>query len=118
LTFINAKDSLEWEPGAALPDDRMETLEAFHNHGIRTWVSLEPTIDPVQSLQLIRATYKFVDLYKIGKLNYHPLSKIIDWKKYTEEAVRLVMSCGRDYIVKDDLAPFIPAGLPQISKQI
>ena len=30
---------------AALPGDRIETLTAFHDRGIFTWVSLEPTVD-------------------------------------------------------------------------
>jgi len=116
MTFINVKDSLEWEPGAALPEDRMSTLEQFYRKGITTWVSLEPTIDPKQSLEIIRQTYHYVDLYKIGKLNYHPLSKTIDWKKYTAQAVELVSGFGRDYIVKDDLAQFVPPGMPQRTK--
>ena len=68
LTFTDAKRSLEWEPSAALPDERIEVLNIAHAKGIRTWVSLEPVIDPEQTLQLIRITHKFVDLFKVGKL--------------------------------------------------
>lgn len=57
LTFINDSDSLEWEPGAALPGDRIEALKEAHEHGIMTWASLEPVIDPEQTLALIDATH-------------------------------------------------------------
>jgi len=113
MTFIDNKKSLQWEPGATLPNERMETIEKFYNAGIETWVSLEPTIDPAQSLEIIKQTNKFVDLYKIGKLNYHPLSKTIDWQKYTTDATQLVLSFDRHYLVKDDLKIFIPHELPQ-----
>lgn len=116
MTFIDKSKSLQWEPGATLPDERMETAYAFYDTGVYTWVSLEPTIDPAQSLEIIRQTWKYVDLYKIGKLNYHPLAKTINWQKYTIEAIELVSGLGRDYLVKDDLKHFIPPGLPQDSR--
>lgn len=113
LTFLDNADSLKWEPGAALPQDRIDTLRAFHAAGIPTWVSLEPCINPKQSLEIIHETYQFVGLYKVGKLNYHQAGKLIDWADYTDKAVRLLTSLGRDYIVKDDLAQFVPPGFPQ-----
>ena len=116
MTFVDHKKSIQWEPGSALPEERMEVIEKFYNSGIETWISLEPTIDPEQSLEIIRKTHNFVDLYKIGKLNYHPLGKTIDWKKYTEEATQLVLSYDRNYLVKNDLKSFIPHGLPQDSR--
>jgi hypothetical protein len=36
LTFDNDADSKKWEPGAALPGDRIAALEEAHNRGIRT----------------------------------------------------------------------------------
>jgi len=113
LTFTNLADSLKWEPYAATPRDRIATLIAFHDAGIPTWASLEPCIDPEQSLELIRLTHKFVSLYKVGRLNYHPLGATTDWAAYTAAAVHLVTDLGRDYIVKDDLAHFVPRGFPQ-----
>jgi len=43
LTFIDRGDSLKWEPGAALPDERMLALKEAKKRGIKTWVSLEPS---------------------------------------------------------------------------
>ena len=63
------------EPGAALPQDRIEALKEAHNRGIRTWAVLEPVLDPQQSLHLIELTYPFVSYYIVGKLNHFPKEK-------------------------------------------
>ncbi|MHB9110419.1 MAG: radical SAM protein, partial [Armatimonadota bacterium] len=41
LTCISPSNSEKWEPGAALPSDRITALREFHKAGIPTWVSLE-----------------------------------------------------------------------------
>ncbi len=82
LTTDDPRESIEWEPGAALPADRIESLRLAHDNKIKTWVSFEPVINPAAVLRLIGETYTFVDLYKIGKLNYHPHAKTIDWQKF------------------------------------
>ena len=107
---------MTWEPGAALPGDRIVTIEAFHDAGIETWVSLEPVLDPDTALQIIRRTHEFVDLYKVGKLNYentlpgHLRSLVdhIDWRAFGIAAVDLLRSLGKSYYVKKDLAAFLP----------
>lgn len=104
LTMDNAADSQEFEPGAAFPDERMRTLEAAHAYGIPTWVSMEPVIDPAQTLNLIRETAGFVDLYKVGRWNYDKRANAIDWKAFGEEAVALLTALGKPYYVKHDLA--------------
>ena len=71
LTFDNDEDSLKWEPGGALPADRLSMLRELHNQGITTWASFEPVVIPEQSLTLLSmvATLGYVDHVKIGKLN-------------------------------------------------
>lgn len=95
LTFLDPVASAQWEPGAALPDDRIETIRRFHAAGIPTWVSLEPVIMPEVTLEIIRRTHPFVVHYKIGRLNYHPHAKTINWAKFAKEAVELLDSLGR-----------------------
>ena len=70
LTFLDARRARVWEPGGAAPDDRLEALRRFHERGVPTWVSLEPVLDPDETLAIIRATRPFVDLFRVGKLNY------------------------------------------------
>jgi DNA repair photolyase len=47
LTLLDEKESLEYEPNAALPRERIEVLKKLHNEGIKTWVSFEPVIRPL-----------------------------------------------------------------------
>lgn len=109
LTFINPEDSKKWEPNAALPEDRMRTLLAFHEAGIHTWVSLEPVIDPEQTLELIRQTHLFVDLYKVGKLNY--AKSDVDWRMFGTRALKTLQQLDKKYYIKADLAKHLD-GIP------
>lgn len=106
LTTLSPKDSLEWEPHAALPDDRMATLEAFHKRGIYTWVSLEPVIRPEWTFEIIRQTYRYVDQFKVGRMNYVPTP--IDWRRFGLEVTELLETLGCNYYLKEDLRKFLP----------
>jgi hypothetical protein len=64
LTSLDERFSRKWERSAAPPSDRIDALKAFHERGIFTWVSLEPTLDVEASLAIVEATHAFVDLYK------------------------------------------------------
>jgi DNA repair photolyase len=75
LTSLDDRFSLRWERNAALPEDRLAALRAFHAAGIFTWVSLEPTLDIESSLAIVEATHSFVDLFKVGRVNYLPMTK-------------------------------------------
>lgn len=112
LTFSDPDRSKEWEPGAALPTDRIETLLAFKAMGVRTWASFEPVIDPSQSLEMIRLSLDAVDEYRLGKLNhYRGLDTSIDWVAYLSQAVGLLRVKGKPFYVKQDLreaAPSVP----------
>lgn len=108
LTFINHDRSLEYEPGAALPGDRIHALRKLHDQGVRTWASIEPVIDAGESLSVIQASLPFVDAYKVGKLNHQ--KSTIDWKTFCVQAIEMIRSAGRVLYVKDDLRLFAPAG--------
>lgn len=110
LTSLDDKFSKKWEPDAALPGDRLAALKHFHEKGIFTWVSLEPTLDTESSLEIIRATHQFVDLYKIGRVNYLPMTKTTDWKSYTYRIIELVNDMGVKHYIKKDLQSFLPDG--------
>lgn len=107
MTFLDDTRSQQWEPWAALPGNRIETIKTFHSAGIPTWVSLEPVIDPEASLQIIRQLYPWVDVFKVGKLNYHPLSLTTDWSEFVHQAVALLKSLDQDYYIKKDLASYL-----------
>jgi DNA repair photolyase len=110
LTSLDDAFSRKWEPRAALPADRLAALKAFHDAGIFTWVSLEPTLNTESSLAIIEHTHEFVDLYKIGRANYLPMTNTTDWESYTYRILELVNRLGVKHYIKKDLQPFLPAG--------
>lgn len=110
LTSLDDAFSLKWERGAQLPGDRIATLKTFHAAGIFTWVSLEPTLNTDSSLAIIEATHEFVDLYKIGRANYLPMTYTTNWEEYTHRTVELVNRLGIKHYIKHDLQKFLPPG--------
>jgi len=110
LTSLDDRFSQKWERGAALPGDRLAALKAFHERGIFTWVSLEPTIDVEASLAIVDATHEFVDLYKVGRVNYIEITKTTDWRSYTLRMIEKLTQLGKLHYVKKDLQGYLPAG--------
>jgi DNA repair photolyase len=108
LTFMNPEKSIDLESGAALPAERLDALRCLNQHGIKTFASIEPVIDPAESLAVIRESLFCVDTYKVGKLNHQESS--INWRSFCVDAVNLIRSAGRKLYVKDDLRPFAPSG--------
>ena len=106
LTFDNKRDSLKWEPGAAIPIYRLDALKTLYDNGIMTWASFEPVIEPKQSLNLIEETLPFIDQYKLGKWNYDPMADKIDWTTYIKEAVAILRSAGKQFYVKKNLRKY------------
>lgn len=104
LVFDNDTDSLLWEPGAATPKDRIESLRILQSNGIKTWVSFEPVIDPIQTLALLQRVSYMTDHVKIGKINnYKGLDRSIDWSKFITEAVSICRKNNIKFYVKNDL---------------
>lgn len=110
LTSLDTAFSRKWERGAADPDDRIATLRRFHDAGIFTWVSLEPTLSTEASLAIIEHTHEFVDLYKIGRANYLPMTGTTDWESYTHRILELVNRLGVKHYIKKDLQKYLPDG--------
>jgi len=104
LTTDDPRESLLWEPGAALPEDRILSLRIAHAKGIRTWVSFEPVFNPAAVYRLIDATAPFVDFYKVGKMNYHKSAAAINWPEFRTAVVNKLESIGKPYLIKKDLA--------------
>ena len=102
LTFDDHDRTRKIEPHADLPGARIMALRFAHDAGIRTWVSFEPALDQHAIVNLFQLTYKYVDLYKIGKVsNYH--SNIKDWKSFGRKMEELCKMYGKKYLIKADL---------------
>lgn len=110
MTSLDDDFSRKWEAGAALPGDRIKALRTFHDKGIFTWVSLEPTINVEASLKILQETHEFVDLYKIGRVNYMGITQTTDWKGYTLKMIELVQKLGVKHYFKRDLQKYLPEG--------
>jgi len=86
------------EPKAAPFAERLATLERAKQSGVSTWVSLEPVFDPKTVYSLIRSA-EYIDLFKIGKLNYAAtppeIIKAGGWAAFGREAERLCREHGR-----------------------
>jgi len=90
----------DYEPNAATDSDRFLSLHNAHHAGIKTWLSCEPVIDEAGIYLSIKYD-NYIDLYRIGKLNYHPSN--IKWGEFGREVERLCKEHNRNYYIKDDL---------------
>jgi len=109
LTFSDPDMSFQYEPNAALPTERMFTISKAHARGITTQVSLEPVINPAESLRLIGQSCSVVDLFRIGKLNH--IASATDWRAFGKKALEMCRDFKVDYYIKKDLAAYLD-GVP------
>ena len=107
LTFHSLALAKHWEPGAASPSDRMRSLKGAYLKRIKTWVSLEPVIVSDQTLKIIEMTHRYVDLYKVGKLNYQDPPFEISWRDFAIDVTTLLNQLGKSYLIKEDLKKFL-----------
>lgn len=104
LIFIHQNFANEWEPSAPTISDRIEAIKLARERGIKTWVSLEPVIDADQAIQVLAHLYKWVDHWKIGKVNYFSeIEKKWDWVDFREHATELLDAVGASYYFKRSL---------------
>ena len=107
LSFVNDEKRQEWEPNASSVNDRLAILKSAHKAGIFTWVSLEPVIDPVEALAVIRKAHNYVRFWKVGKLNHmKEYEQIVNWRKFLYDAETLLKKYGAKYYIKNDLRAF------------
>jgi DNA repair photolyase len=111
LTLYNGNDEKKWEQNAAPSFERVAALCMAHNLGIQTWVSIEPIIDPEQSLWLIEhtATIGCVDLYRIGKMNHmEPGFNERELYEFCRNAKIILEKYNRKYVFKNEMAQYLP----------
>lgn len=99
--------SKQYEPFADPSLQRIYALQKAKECGYYTWVSLEPIIIPHMSLLFIEQTHTFVDEFKLGKWNYSKEARDIDWYKFANEAVELLVKHGKDYYIKKNLRKYL-----------
>lgn len=107
LTFLEREHSLTWEPRASIPVQRILMLKAAKDRGIYTWVSIEPVIDPIESLMIMEAAIPYVDEFKIGKWNHDSRAKEINWRNFAMKAKEMMERNGKRYMFKKELKDLI-----------
>lgn len=107
LCFTDDVQRQEWEPHASSVDERIAIIKKAHSMEIKTWVSLEPVIDPEQALDVIRQLYPWVNLWKIGKLNhFKEIEEKVDWRKFRIQAEEFLIASNANYYFKESLKIF------------
>lgn len=109
LVFASDAESAKREPGAPVTSERIESLKKAYELGIHTWVSFEPVYFPADAHKLIEQTAGFVDLIKVGKLNYRPEAKDVNWEQFARDVKNQLEQIGVDYYIKDDLRKYLRA---------
>lgn len=88
------------EPNSSSPYMRLISLIEAKEKGINTWLSAEPVLNANDLIELIYSA-DYVDMWKIGKLNYHPSN--IDWKSFGHRVEARLKSLDRKYYIKESL---------------
>lgn len=110
ITVITLDDDFrkKMEPGAASIEERIKALEALHNKGCKTWVSMEPYPTPnfiEQNLSEILERLSFTDKIIFGRMHYN--KKVSEYKEYkkfynkcAKEVINFCETRGIDYHIK------------------
>ena len=102
LISLNEEYRRRIEPGATSYNDRLAALRALHDHGFRTWVSIEPYPTPnliEQDLTTILNAVSFTDKIIFGRTNYSKeITAYADHRAfYNEQAALVIAYCdGHD----------------------
>jgi DNA repair photolyase len=102
ISFMSEKLREEWEPCAPSIESRVCAFISAKRLGIKTWVSIEPVIDPEEAISVMKELIPHVDSFKVGKLNHNKkIESTIDWRSFLNEA-RSVLN-GKEVYWKKDL---------------
>jgi DNA repair photolyase len=118
ILFVDDAKRAVWEPGAPTIESRMEALEAAREMGLKTWVSLEPVIDPAEALCVIDRLANCVDVWKVGRWNHDARANATDWASFTRSALELLTRIGARYYIKDELWRSAGAAIAGYAKSV
>jgi DNA repair photolyase len=104
LTTLDPERAALWEPGAAPPAERVEALRQARVRGIDNGLSLEPTIYPADTLEIIETVGPLARHISLGRLNHMSLAQVRavdpeierpDWRGFLAEARARLRNQGR-----------------------
>ena len=98
------------EPGAAPYAARIAAMKALSDDGCKTWVSMEPVIDPTEALGVIDKAHGYVDFWKVGKLNHNKeVEDAVDWHRFYLDVRAKLKYYKANFYIKKDLRAFARA---------
>jgi DNA repair photolyase len=103
VTYAGYKNNFQQpreEPNADLPIHRIWTLNDAHGLGIKTWVSIEPVLDPENAIRCLDYS-DFIDRFMIGKMNHQ--RSAVPWKAFGRRAESICIQRGLNYYIKASL---------------
>jgi len=112
ITLVSLEDEYRerMEPGAAPVKQRLEALQALHNVGCKTWVSIEPYPTPniiSQNLLDLLEEISFVDKIIFGRTNYcKEVSAYSEHKAFYNKMAQCVI----DFCIERQIAYHIKDG--------
>ncbi len=94
------KTRREFEPNAESIHNRIGAIERARCRGIKTWVSIEPVIRPMEAVVIMGMLKGKADEFKIGKINYFKnIEDGVDWKSFVMAAEQVLH--GENYMIKE-----------------
>lgn len=107
---LDEKFRSKYEPHASTFKERIDSLKALHNAGLKTWISMEPYPTPNiinQNLITVLKEISFVDKIVFGRLNYNQLvSQYKNCKEFYNECSIIVS----DFCKKNNIKYHIKKG--------
>ncbi|MFA4945098.1 MAG: radical SAM protein [Lentisphaeria bacterium] len=114
VSLVWGRDSerRKWEPGAASVTDRADNLRRARDAGLRTWISVEPVIDPEEAFWAIWVGMAVADMIKVGRLNHMDTPRPVDWPRFARMVSDVLTPWaaeepGRAFLLKRGLAEFV-----------
>ena len=109
LESLDENFRLQTSPGSAPYVERINSLYALHQAGLKTWVSIEPYFTPniiQQDLHQLLESISFVDRIVFGRANYCTAVTAYPYKKefYNQAAAEVMAFCnarGIECIIKE-----------------
>lgn len=96
----------ELEPGASSNGERIQAMKELNELGYKTFASIEPIVDFQSSMSMIKASFPFCNLYKIGLMSGKGINyNFLEAKQFLSE-LQLLPNSVKIYL-KDSLVKLL-----------
>lgn len=92
----------EWEPHAGPPFRRLQLLRHAKQSGLRTWLSLEPILEPANALLVVDKAGPLADMIHVGMMNHEKQPHDIDWQLFGWHLMERLHVRATGWRIKDE----------------